>query len=88
MQLRSKRRVLCLGKTTLLDTLAGRVQGNVNVTGSIRVNGKHVKMSYGTVAYVPQEDLLTGTLSVRETLEFTARLRYATLLSLVLTAGH
>lgn len=65
------------GKTTLLDILAGRAHSNVNVSGDILVNGRNVKMSYGTVAYVPQQDLLTGTLTVRETLLFTARLRYA-----------
>lgn len=32
-------------------------------------------MSYGTVAYVPQDDLLTGTLTVRETLMSAANLR-------------
>lgn len=63
------------GKTTLLDILAGRAHSNVNVSGDILVNGRNVKMSYGTVAYVPQQDLLTGTLTVRETLLFTARLR-------------
>eukprot|EP00892_Ulva_mutabilis_P010291 jgi/Ulvmu1/7634/UM038_0061.1 len=65
------------GKTTLLDTLAGRAQGNLHVQGDVRVNGHHTKMSYGTVAYVPQQDLLTGTLTVYETLMFAAKLRLA-----------
>ena len=61
----------------MLDTLAGRAQGNLSIQGDIRVNGHHTKMSYGTVAYVPQQDLLTGTLTVYETLMFAAKLRYA-----------
>jgi ABC-type multidrug transport system ATPase subunit len=65
------------GKTTLLDTLAGRAHGNLSMEGRILVNGHEAKMSYGTVAYVPQQDLLTGTLTVRETLMFCARLRCA-----------
>lgn len=69
-------RTVVAGKTTLLDALAGRTPKNLQVSGDVRVNGHAGKMSYGTVAYVPQEDLLTGTLTVRETLDFTARLRY------------
>ena len=63
------------GKTTLLDLLAGRKPSNLSSSGTIKVNGKDTKMSYGKVAYVPQNDLLTGALTVRETLHMTACLR-------------
>ena len=63
------------GKTTLLDLLAGRKPSNLRADGDIRVNGEATKMSYGKVAYVPQDDLLTGPLTVRETLNMVAALR-------------
>lgn len=71
------RRSPLAGKTTLLDTLAGRTPRSLEVAGDIHVNGRPSQMSYGTVAYVPQEDLLTGSLTVRETVTFTANLRCA-----------
>ncbi|XP_020540699.1 ABC transporter G family member 12 isoform X2 [Jatropha curcas] len=63
------------GKSTLLDALAGRLSGNVIMTGNVLVNGKNKRMGYGDVAYVTQENTLLGTLSVRETLTFSAHLR-------------
>ena len=65
------------GKTTLLDVLAGRKPSNLVATGEVLINGHATKLSYGTVSYVPQSDLLTGTLTVHETLTFTAALRFA-----------
>ena len=65
------------GKSTLLDTLAGRTQKNLALSGSIKVNGHEAKLTYGKVAYVPQDDQLTGTLTVRETVNFAAKLRCA-----------
>jgi ABC-type branched-subunit amino acid transport system ATPase component len=67
--------LIAAGNTTLLDTLAGRVPRNVQDSGEVHVNGHVTKMSYGTVSYVPQQDHVTGTLTVRETLQYTARLR-------------
>ena len=72
------RGVLRAGKTTLLDVLAGRTPSNLTTEGSIKVNGRPTKMTYGKVAYVPQHDPLGGALTVRETLTFTAKLRCAT----------
>lgn len=62
-------------KTTLLDVLAGRISPNLSRTGQILLNGHESNLSYGVAAYVKQDDLLIGTLTVRETLLFTARLR-------------
>ncbi|KAK9939606.1 hypothetical protein M0R45_016297 [Rubus argutus] len=63
------------GKSTLLDTLAGRLSRNVVMTGSILFNGKKKRLAYGAVAYVTQEDVLLGTLTVRETITYSAHLR-------------
>ena len=63
------------GKTTLLDVLAGRISSNLRKTGTILLNGHVSNLSYGVASYVTQSDLLIGTLTVRETLMFVARLR-------------
>ncbi|KAE8674947.1 ABC transporter G family member 11 [Hibiscus syriacus] len=62
------------GKSTLLDALAGRLSGNVVMTGNVLLNGKK-RLDYGSVAYVTQEDILLGTLTVRETITYSAQLR-------------
>jgi len=62
-------------KTTLLDVLAGRLSSNLSRSGSIFLNGRESNLSYGVAAYVRQEDVLMGTLTVKETLMFVARLR-------------
>ncbi|KAL0390792.1 UNVERIFIED_CONTAM: ABC transporter G family member 15 [Sesamum calycinum] len=66
------------GKSTLLDSLAGRLSRNVVMTGNILLNGKKRRLDYGVVAYVTQEDVLLGTLTVRETLTYSAHLRLPT----------
>ncbi|KAH0926767.1 hypothetical protein HID58_019023 [Brassica napus] len=63
------------GKSTLLDSLAGRLARNVIMTGNLLLNGKKARLDYGLVAYVTQEDILLGTLTVRETITYSARLR-------------
>lgn len=63
------------GKSTLLDSLAGRLSSNVVMTGNILLNGKKQRLNYGTIAYVTQEDVLLGTLTVRETISYSALLR-------------
>jgi len=63
------------GKTTMLDTLAGRQPKNVKVTGQVLLNGYASNLSYGRSAYVTQDEMLVGTLSVRECLTYTAMLR-------------
>ncbi|KAG9459613.1 hypothetical protein H6P81_004121 [Aristolochia fimbriata] len=63
------------GKSTLLDSLAGRLAANVIQTGKILLNGKKRRLDYGVVAYVTQENVLLGTLTVRETISYSAQLR-------------
>ncbi|PKI63299.1 hypothetical protein CRG98_016290 [Punica granatum] len=63
------------GKSTLLDALSGRLATNAFLSGSILLNGRKAKLSFGTAAYVTQDDNLIGTLTVRETISYSARLR-------------
>ncbi|KAJ3022015.1 UNVERIFIED_CONTAM: hypothetical protein HDU68_009354 [Siphonaria sp. JEL0065] len=66
------------GKSTLLDILAGKEKRG-KITGSLTFDGVpfNAKDSKHTVAYVDQDDLLLPSLTVRETLLFSARLRLA-----------
>ncbi|XP_051118703.1 ABC transporter G family member 15-like isoform X2 [Andrographis paniculata] len=63
------------GKSTLLDALAGRLSRNIVMSGNILLNGKKRRLDYGVVAYVTQEDVLLGTLTVREAITYSAHLR-------------
>ncbi|XP_078427397.1 white-brown complex-like protein [Wolffia australiana] len=63
------------GKSTLLDALSGRLAANAFQSGSILLNGRKAKLSFGTAAYVTQDDTLIGTLTVRETILYSAALR-------------
>ncbi|EPS70703.1 hypothetical protein M569_04057, partial [Genlisea aurea] len=63
------------GKSTLLDALAGRLAANAFLSGSVILNGRKTNLSFGTAAYVTQDDTLIGTLTVRETISYSARLR-------------
>ncbi|XP_030522402.2 ABC transporter G family member 15-like isoform X1 [Rhodamnia argentea] len=63
------------GKSTLLDSLAGRLSGNLVMTGSVILNGKTRNLNCGGLAYVTQHDALLGTLTVRETIRYSADLR-------------
>ncbi|CAI0392505.1 unnamed protein product [Linum tenue] len=63
------------GKSTLLDALSSRLAANAFLSGSILLNGRKTKLSFGTAAYVTQDDNLIGTLTVRETISYSARLR-------------
>lgn len=63
------------GKSTLLDALSSRLASNAFLSGSILLNGHKTKLSFGTAAYVTQDDNLIGTLTVRETISYSARLR-------------
>ncbi|KAI3454261.1 hypothetical protein Pfo_010924 [Paulownia fortunei] len=63
------------GKSTLLDALSGRLAANAFLSGTILLNGRKAKLSFGTAAYVTQDDNLIGTLTVRETISYSARLR-------------
>ncbi|CDP09281.1 unnamed protein product [Coffea canephora] len=63
------------GKSTLLDSLAGRLSGNLVMTGNILLNGRKRRLDYGGVAYVTQQDTFLGTLTIRETIKYSAQLR-------------
>ncbi|XBI80345.1 hypothetical protein VPH35_089539 [Triticum aestivum] len=63
------------GKTTLLLALAGRLNKNLKVTGEIDYNGVKLQdfVPEKTSAYIGQYDLHVPEMTVRETLDFSAR---------------
>ncbi|KAJ4845029.1 hypothetical protein Tsubulata_031431, partial [Turnera subulata] len=63
------------GKSTLLDTLAGRLNPNTRQTGDILINGQKQTLAYGTSAYVTQDDTLIATLTVKESVYYSAQLQ-------------
>ncbi|XP_020703549.2 ABC transporter G family member 11 isoform X1 [Dendrobium catenatum] len=62
------------GKSTLLDALSGRLGSQMSQSGLILVNGRRQMLSYGTLAYVTQEDILMTTLTVKEAIYYSAEL--------------
>ncbi|XP_072039146.1 broad substrate specificity ATP-binding cassette transporter ABCG2-like [Amphiura filiformis] len=63
------------GKTSLLDILAGR-KSKQGITGTVLINGGPQPEDFRLLSgYVVQDDVVTGTLSVRENLAFSAALR-------------
>ncbi|XP_078492142.1 protein white-like [Ciona intestinalis] len=64
------------GKTTLLNTLTCRRIKSLDVTGEVLVNGVSMGADISSIsAYVEQDDLFMGELTVKEHLMFTAQLR-------------
>ncbi|ETN68593.1 ABC transporter, ATP-binding protein [Necator americanus] len=64
------------GKTTLLNTLLHRNLQGLTVEGDVLVNGQKIGSAVTSVsAYVQQEDLFVGTLTVREHLMIMAMLK-------------
>ncbi|CAM0907694.1 unnamed protein product [Alopecurus aequalis] len=63
------------GKTTLLDALAGRLGPSMNGRGDILINGWREKLTFGTSAYVTQENVLMATLTVAEAVRYSAQLQ-------------
>ncbi|WMV56511.1 hypothetical protein MTR67_049896 [Solanum verrucosum] len=63
------------GKTTLLLALAGKLDSALKVTGKVTYNGHEMNefVPQRTAAYISQYDLHIGEMTVRETLEFSAR---------------
>ncbi|WMV31368.1 hypothetical protein MTR67_024753 [Solanum verrucosum] len=63
------------GKTTLLLALAGKLDPTLKVTGNVTYNGHelHEFVPQKTAVYISQYDLHIGEMTVRETLEFSAR---------------
>ncbi|BAT73944.1 hypothetical protein LR48_Vigan01g082400 [Vigna angularis] len=63
------------GKSTLLDTLAGRLSSKMRQSGEILINGHKQRLTYGTSAYVTQDDTLLTTLTVGEAVHYSAQLQ-------------
>ncbi|KAL7259858.1 hypothetical protein ACSBR1_005679 [Camellia fascicularis] len=63
------------GKTTLLLALAGRLGSDLQMSGSITYNGHSLNefVPQRTSAYVSQQDWHVAEMTVRETLDFSAR---------------
>uniref|UniRef100_A0A0E0F161 ABC transporter domain-containing protein n=1 Tax=Oryza meridionalis TaxID=40149 RepID=A0A0E0F161_9ORYZ len=63
------------GKTTLLLALAGKLNKNLKVTGQVEYNGVNLNtfVPDKTSAYISQYDLHIPEMTVRETLDFSAR---------------
>ncbi|RHY77628.1 hypothetical protein DYB38_012903, partial [Aphanomyces astaci] len=71
------------GKTTLLNALAGVSNGNTQFSGAISLDHEPLPANYRHLAaYVQQDDCLFPTLSVRESIEYSAFLRLPAMLSL------
>ena len=65
------------GKSSMLNTLAGRISKDSILSGDILVDGKERDHGYWKLqcAYVEQDDVLFPNLSVFETLSYSAQLR-------------
>ncbi|XP_010030452.2 ABC transporter G family member 1-like [Eucalyptus grandis] len=63
------------GKSTLLDALGGRLNSSTQQKGEILINGRKQPLSFGTSAYVTQDDTLITTLTVREAVCYSAQLQ-------------
>ncbi|XP_072978501.1 ABC transporter G family member 39 [Typha angustifolia] len=63
------------GKTTLLLALAGKLDSTLKVSGRVTYNGHDMDdfVPQRTSAYISQHDLHVGEMTVRETLNFSAR---------------
>jgi ABC-type multidrug transport system ATPase subunit/ABC-type multidrug transport system permease subunit len=63
------------GKTTLLLALAGKLDSELRVTGSVTYNGHRLDefVPQRTSAYISQHDLHIGEMTVRETMDFSGR---------------
>ncbi|KAG1221567.1 hypothetical protein G6F68_020888 [Rhizopus microsporus] len=64
------------GKTTLLDILAKRLKSGT-ASGSIYLNGQDISLDHykKLIGYVDQEDVMIPTLTVYETILYSALLR-------------
>eukprot|EP00057_Strongylocentrotus_purpuratus_P008081 XP_011662555.1 PREDICTED: ATP-binding cassette sub-family G member 2 [Strongylocentrotus purpuratus] len=70
------------GKTSLLDILAGRKEKS-GVRGEVLINGNDLPRNFKCCSgYVLQDDVVMGTLTVRENLAFSAALRLPSTVSL------
>lgn len=69
-------RIIGAGKTTLVEILAGKHKSGT-ISGSVSFPSAHRPASNIRIGFVPQQDVLPPTLTVREALLFAARLRLA-----------
>jgi ABC-type lipoprotein export system ATPase subunit len=59
------------GKTTLLNVITHRRPGALSISSDVRINGEKMKKDIsGISAFVQQEELFIGSLTVREHLRF------------------
>lgn len=59
------------GKSTLMNVLAHRNIAQVQVTGTVTLNGQPTGIDINALsAYIQQEDLFIGSMTVREHLTF------------------
>jgi len=64
------------GITTLMKTIAGRASMDATVTGEVFLDGQPVDEGYSQhLGYIPKDDIHYPTLTVRETLRMSARMR-------------
>ncbi|KAH0921557.1 hypothetical protein HID58_021575 [Brassica napus] len=63
------------GKTTLLLALAGKLDKSLDISGEVTYNGYRLNefVPIKTSAYISQNDLHVGIMTVKETLDFSAR---------------
>uniref|UniRef100_A0A0A0LTZ5 ABC transporter domain-containing protein n=1 Tax=Cucumis sativus TaxID=3659 RepID=A0A0A0LTZ5_CUCSA len=63
------------GKTTFLKALSGKLESNLQFSGTVTYNGHEMKefVPQRTAAYISQYDIHVPLLTVRETLAFSAR---------------
>ncbi|KAJ0434896.1 putative ABC transporter, P-loop containing nucleoside triphosphate hydrolase [Helianthus annuus] len=63
------------GKTTILMALAGRLDQGLNVEGKVTYNGLTLEefVPQRTSSYISQNDVHVGEMTVKETLDFSAR---------------
>ncbi|KAG5537773.1 hypothetical protein RHGRI_025026 [Rhododendron griersonianum] len=63
------------GKTTLLLALAGKLDSSLKVKGEVTYNGHRLNefVPQKTSAYISQNDVHVGEMTVKETLDFSAR---------------
>ncbi|KAG2326564.1 hypothetical protein Bca52824_009292 [Brassica carinata] len=63
------------GKTTLLKALSGNLDKNLKISGEISYNGQGLNkfVPQKTSAYISQHDLHIAEMTVRETIDFSAR---------------
>lgn len=59
------------GKTTLLNIITHRRPGKLKISADVRINGRKMKKDIsGVSAFVQQEELFIGALTIREHLQF------------------